>query len=52
MTLSDVERDVFGEPLDAQERAVSGVAAATAAVGHAALGAAGLLLVYVVVTAV
>jgi hypothetical protein len=50
MSVSDVEREVFGEPLRPIERAVAGVLAAIAVPAHAALAAAATLFLYVLVT--
>jgi len=48
MSVADLERDVFGQPLRPMERAVSGLVIVAGAVGHAALATAALLLFYVV----
>ncbi|WP_198951546.1 MULTISPECIES: hypothetical protein [Halorubrum] len=50
MSVSTVERDIFGDSLAPIERLVCGLIVAVGAIGHAALGAAAVLLFYAVVT--
>jgi hypothetical protein len=52
MTVADLERDVFGQPLRPIERAISGLLVVAGALGHAALALAALVLFYVVLFAV
>jgi len=49
MSVSDVEQELFGEPLRPIERAVAGALAAIAVPAHAALAAAAATFLYVLV---
>lgn len=44
MSIADLERDVFGQALQPIDRVVAGLVVVAGGIGHAALGAAALLL--------
>jgi hypothetical protein len=46
MNVTEIERDVVGQPLEPIDRLVAGLVVAVAAVGHALLGAVVLTLLY------